>query len=85
MLVFLMSGVMCLFSTKDVHAQVPQTKRSDQDSFLKNIRTKKRNNDLQKAKRTKGRSNKSNKERKLRLIFNSGYSNFDSTPHRIYS
>ena len=46
-LVFLMSGVMCLFSTQDVHAQVPQTKRSEQDSFLKNIRAKIRNNDLQ--------------------------------------
>ena len=49
MLVFLMSGVMCLFTNQDVHAQVPQTKRSEQDSFLKNIRAKKRNNDLQKA------------------------------------
>ena len=55
-LVFLMSGVMYLFSTHDVHAQVPQTKRSDQDSFLKNIRSKKRNNDLQKARQTKGKS-----------------------------
>ncbi len=60
MLVFLMSGVMCLFSTHDAHAQVPQTKRSEQDSFLKNIRTKKRNNDLQKARQQKGKSNSSN-------------------------
>ena len=60
MLVFLMSGVMCLFSTHDAHAQVPQTKRSEQDSFLKNIRAKKRNNDLQKARRVKGRSNQKN-------------------------
>ena len=57
MLVFLMSGVMCLFSNSEVFAQVPQTKRSDQDSFLKNTRAKKRNNDLQKARRVKGRSN----------------------------
>ena len=56
MLVFLMSGVMCLFSTQDVHAQVPQTKRSEQDSFLKNIRAKKRNNDLQKARQGNDRS-----------------------------
>ena len=53
MLVFLMSGVMCLFSNQDAHAQVPQTKRSEQDSFLKNIRAKKRNNDLQKARQQK--------------------------------
>ena len=53
MLVFLMSGVMCLFSTQYVHAQVPQTKRSEQDSFLKNIRAKKRNNDLQKVRQQK--------------------------------
>jgi len=84
-LVFLMSGVMCLFSNSEVFAQVPQTKRGDQDSFLKNIRAKKRNNDLQKARRAKGRSSKSNKERNLSLIFNSGYSNFDSTPHRSFS
>ena len=84
-LVFLMSGVICLFSNSEVFAQVPQTKRGDQDSFLKNIRSKKRNNDLQKARRAKGRSSKSNKERNLSLIFNSGYSNFDSTPHRSFS
>ena len=60
MLVFLMSGVMCLFSTSEVFAQVPQTKRSEQDSFLKNIRAKKRNNDLQKAMRGKVRSNQKN-------------------------
>ena len=84
-LVFLMSGVMCLFSNSEVFAQVPQTKRGDQDSFLKNIRSKKRNNDLQKARKAKGRSSKSNKERNLSIIFNSGYSNFDSTPHRLFS
>ena len=53
MLVFLMSGVMCLFTNQDIHAQVPQTKRSEQDSFLKNIRAKKRNNDLQKRDKQK--------------------------------
>ena len=42
MLIFLMSGVMCLFQLQNVHAQVPQTKRSEQDSFLKNIRAKKK-------------------------------------------
>ena len=31
---------MCLLSIQDVHAQVPQTKRSEQESFLKNIRAK---------------------------------------------
>mgnify|MGYP006865022882 CR=1 FL=1 len=65
MLVFLMSGVMCLFSTHDVHAQVPQTKRSEQDSFLKNIRAKKRNNDLQKARQGKEKSNQKKLESSL--------------------
>ena len=70
MLVFLMSGVMCLFSTSEVFAQVPQTKRSEQDSFLKNIRAKKRNNDLQKARQGKKRSNllKIYKPRRLRVF-----------------
>jgi hypothetical protein len=31
----------------------PKQKRSEQDSFLKNIRAKKRNNDLQKARQKK--------------------------------
>ena len=66
MLVFLMSGVMCLFTNQDVHAQVPQTKRSEQDSFLKNIRAKKRNNDLQKARQGKKKSNET-KTNKIRL------------------
>ena len=47
-LVFLMSGVVYFLSSTEVFAQVPQTKRSEQDSFLKNVRAKKRNNDLQK-------------------------------------
>ena len=69
-LVFLMSGVMCLFTNQDVHAQVPQTKRSEQDSFLKNIRAKKRNNDLQKARQGNKRSNllKNYKPRRLRVF-----------------
>ena len=48
-IVFLMSGVVCFLTSTDVFAQVPQTKRSEQDSFLKNVRAKKRNNDLQKS------------------------------------
>ena len=71
MLIFLMSGVMCLFPNSEVHAQVPQTKRSDQDSFLKNIRSKKKNNDLQKARRVKGRSNQKTGN-KIRFRFISG-------------
>ena len=53
MLVFLMSGVVCFLTSTEVFAQVPQTKRSEQDSFLKNVRAKKRNNDLQKSNRSK--------------------------------
>jgi len=67
MLVFLMSGVMCLFSTSVVHAQVPQTKRSEQDSFLKNIRAKKKNNDLQKKFREKQKTSEGSKIR-LRVM-----------------
>ena len=69
MLVFLMSGVMCLFSNHNAHAQVPQTKRSEQDSFLKNIRAKKRNNDLQKARQAKGKSNQKNEDKiRIRIL-----------------
>ena len=82
MLVFLMSGVMCLFSNQDVYAQVPQTKRSEQDSFLKNIRAKKRNNDLQKARRAKERSGKSNNN-KLRFRFITGETKKDELKGKI--
>ena len=78
MLILLMSGVMCLFSTHDVHAQVPQTKRSEQDSFLKNIRAKKRNNDLQKARQGKKKSNET-KSNKIRLRFLNGSNNHSRT------
>ena len=78
-LVFLMSGVMCLFSTQDVHAQVPQTKRSEQDSFLKNIRAKKRNNDLQKARRGKENFNKENANI-FRVRYTSGSNDTTSKP-----
>ena len=44
---------MCLFSTADVSAQVPQTKRSEIDGWLKGIRSKKKNNDLQKRSQNK--------------------------------
>ena len=70
-LVYLMSGVVCLLSIQDVHAQVPQTKRSEQDSFLKNIRAKKRNNDLQKARRGKSKISIN----KIRIRYTSGEGN----------
>ena len=73
MLVFLMSGVMCLFSNSEVFAQVPQTKRSEQDSFLKNIRAKKRNNDLQKARQGR-RKSKQKSEDKIRIRISNGES-----------
>ena len=67
--IFLTSVVMCLFSTQDAHAQVPQTKRSEQDSFLKNIRAKKRNNDLQKSRQAKGKSNQKNDDKiRIRIL-----------------
>ena len=62
---------MCLFSNSEVFAQVPQTKRGDQDSFLKNIRTKKRNNDLQKARQQK-RNSDSSDDWKIRIRNQSG-------------
>ena len=67
----MMSGVMCLFTNQDIHAQVPQTKRSEQDSFLKNIRAKKRNNDLQKVRQQK-RNLDSSDDWKIRIRHQSG-------------
>ena len=81
MLVFFMSGVMFLFTNQDVHAQVPQTKRSEQDSFLKNIRVKKRNNDLQKARQQK-RNLDSSDDWKIRIRHQSGEYNEEEGENR---
>ena len=67
-LVFLMSGVVCFLTSSEVFAQVPQTKRSEQDSFLKNVRAKKRNNDLQKTNRSKKYKKETSKIR-IRAMF----------------
>ena len=64
MLVFLLSGVMCLFSTQDVYAQ--NNAKREFKFHQENIRSKKRNNDLQKARQRKGRSDKS-KSNNLRI------------------
>ena len=80
-LVFLMSGVVCLLSIQDVHAQVPQTKRSEQDSFLKNIRAKKRNNDFQKARQQK-RNLDSSDDWKIRIRHQSGKYNEEEGENR---
>ena len=80
-LVFLMSGVMCLFSTSEVFAEVPQTKRSEQDSFLKNIRAKKRNNDLQKARQQKINLDSSD-DWKIRIRHQSGKYNEEEGENR---
>ena len=50
-LVFLMSVVMCLFSTSDVHAQ--NNAKREFKFHQENIRSKKRNNDLQKISKKK--------------------------------
>ena len=50
-LVFLMSGVMCLFSNSEVFAQ--NNARREFKFYQENVRSKKRNNDLQKARREK--------------------------------
>ena len=70
MLVFLMSGVMCLFSSSQVHAQ--NNARREFKFHQENIRSKKRNNELQNARRTKRRSGKSDNN-KLRFRFFSSY------------
>ncbi len=70
MLVFLMSGVMYLFSSSQVHAQ--NNARREFKFHQENIRSKKRNNELQKARSTKRRSGKSDKN-KLRFRFFSSY------------
>ena len=51
-----MSGVMCLFSYSEVHAQ--NNARREFKFHQENIRSKKRNNDLQKARQGKKKSNK---------------------------
>ena len=71
MLVFLMSGVMCLFSTLDVYAQ--NNAKREFKFHQENIRTKKRNNDLQKARRAKGQSKNIDNEN-LKIIFSNGNS-----------
>ena len=70
MLVFLMSGVMCLFSSSQVHAQ--NNARREFKFHQENIRSKKRNNELQNARRTKRRSGKSDNN-KVRFRFFSSY------------
>ena len=70
-LVFLMSGVMCLFSNSEVHAQ--NNARREFKFHQENIRSKKRNNDLQKARRAKGQSKNINNEN-LKIIFSNGNS-----------
>ena len=63
-----MSGVMCLFSYSEVHAQ--NNARREFKFHQENIRSKKRNNDLQKARRVKGRSNqKIGSNFRIRLFF----------------
>ena len=69
MLVFLMSGVMCLFSTSEVHAQ--NNARREFKFHQENIRTKKRNNDFQKV--SKGKSKIS--INKIRIRYTSGEGN----------
>ena len=83
-LVFLMSGVMCFFSNSEVFAQVPQTKRGDQDSFLKNIRAKKRNNDLQKARQGRGKSHENNKSKfRIRYLNGTSENNVSDDPEDV--
>ena len=65
---------MCLFSTADVSAQVPQTKRSEIDGWLKGIRSKKKNNDLQKKLDKKGMNSESSE---IKIRFSSGRIDFD--------
>ena len=57
-LVFLMNGVMCLFSNSEIHAQ--NNARREFKFHQENIRSKKKNNDLQKARRGKENFNKEN-------------------------
>lgn len=59
-------GLFYFENSVNLIAQVPQTKRSEQDSFLKNIRAKKKNNDLQKTRQGRKKSN-SNDDWKIRI------------------
>ena len=76
MLVFLMSGVMCLFSNSEVHAQ--NNARREFKFHQENVRSKKRNNDLQKARQGKKKSNETNSN-KIRLRFLNGSNNHSRT------
>ena len=71
MLLFLMSGVMCLFSTSEVHAQ--NNARREFKFHQENIRAKKRNNDLQKARQAKRKSKHKNED-KIRIRISNGES-----------
>ena len=75
-LVFLMSGVMCLFSNEDVYAQ--NNAKREFKFHQENIRSKKRNNDLQKARQGKKKSNEKNSN-KIRLRFLNGSNNHSRT------
>ena len=79
-LVFLMNGEMCLFSNSEVHAQ--NNARREFKFHQENIRSKKRNNDLQKARRVKGRSNQKNGN-KIRFRFISGETNKDKLKSKV--
>ena len=68
-LVLLMSGVMCLLSNSEVHAQ--NNARREFKFHQENVRSKKRNNDLQKARRGKSKISKN----MIRVRYTSGEGN----------
>ena len=73
MLIFFISGVMFLFSNSEVFAQ--NNARREFKFYQENVRSKKRNNDLQKARRGKSKISKN----MIRVRYTSGEGNGEGT------
>ena len=67
MLIFSMSGVIYLFSDTDIYAQ--NNARREFKFYQENIRSKKKNNELQKLRKKNKRTNKSENKFRIRVLF----------------
>ena len=67
MFIYSMGGVIYLFSDTDIYAQ--NNARREFKFYQENIRSKKKNNELQKARKRKNRNNKSENKFRIRVLF----------------
>ena len=67
MLIFSMGGVIYLFSDTDIYAQ--NNARKEFKIYQENIRSKKKNNELQKLRNKNKRTNKSENKFRIRVLF----------------